>query len=146
MTLTCFKPLVVLPLSVLYLYSRITWNIDSRVLINWTCPKYSSYKVQHYFSCRTGAVYLCKELLVFPQCFQFFPWDISSNVSKSRNSQKKLQTVFSEIVWTALYTNLKDTGYDKMTLKDNVSSILLSITSLKSTLGLDNDQQFLTAN
>lgn len=57
-----------------------------------------------------------------------------------------MQTVFSEIVRTALYTNLKDTGYSRMTSKDNASSILASIASLKSILGLGNDEQFLMAN
>lgn len=93
-TLTRFQPLVVLPLSVLYLYSRITWNIDSRVLINWTCSKYSSYEVQRCFSCRTGAVYLCRELLVLSQHFEFLPWDISNNFSKSGNSGKRHKQYF----------------------------------------------------
>lgn len=96
-TLTCLQPLVVLPLSVLYLYSRITWNIDSGVLINWTCSKYSSYEVQRCFSCRTGAVYLCRELLALSQHFESFPRDISYNFSKSRNSGKRHKQYFLKL-------------------------------------------------
>lgn len=93
-TLTCFQPLVVLPLSVLYLYSGITWNIDSGVLINWTCSKYSSYEVQRCFSCGTGAVHLCRELLALPQHWELLPWDISNNFSKSGSSGKRHNQYF----------------------------------------------------
>lgn len=95
-TLTCFQPLVVLPLSVLYLYRRITWNIDSGVLINWSCSKYSSCEVGRCFSCRTGAVCLCRELPAPSQLSQSFPWDMSNNFSKSGNGGKRHKQHFLE--------------------------------------------------